>query len=137
MDALESTGMGGFEVFRSKGARGGTGDTLTIGKRGQLSIGQDAYQQLGKPEAVELLYDRKAKLLGLRPVAATSETAYIVRGGDISHTVSGMALLRHYGIPFGTAAIRRRGKMAAGIFWVDLNDPGVEVTSNRAKTDDR
>jgi len=127
--------MANFEVFRSKGARAnGSTDTLTIDKRGQLAIGRDAYLQLGEPKAVELLYDRETTTIGIRPVDPSSGTAYAVRGGDkISYTVSGTAFLRHYGIPFGDTAIRRRAEMVNGILCVDLQSPGMEVTSNRAK----
>lgn len=127
--------MTNFEVFRSKGARArGSTNTLTIGKRGQLAIGRDAYHQLGEPEAVELLYDPDTKHIGLRSVDPSSDTAYAVRGGDkITYTLSGTAFLRHYGIPFGETAVRRHAKMIDDILCIDLRSPGVKVTSNRAK----
>lgn len=127
--------MDNFEVFRSKGARtSGPTDTLTIGKRGQLAIGRDAYGQLGEPEAVELLYDPDTKHIGLRPVEPGSDTAYAVRGGaHTSYTVSGTAFLKYYKIPFDGTAVRRHAEVRDGVLCVDLNSPGVEVTSNRAK----
>ena len=50
--------MVNFEVFERTNARASSDPTLTITVRGTLNLNQAAFEKLGKPEAVALLYDR-------------------------------------------------------------------------------
>ncbi|MFC3297821.1 hypothetical protein ACFOD2_16695 [Clavibacter michiganensis subsp. insidiosus] len=44
---------------------------MTIQKRGLMSINRAAYEAIGKPEGVELLWDPERKLIGFRPAPLT------------------------------------------------------------------
>jgi hypothetical protein len=75
---------------------------LTIQTRGTLTLNAAAYAALGEPRAVELLYDRAQRVLGLRPVPPDVAHAMAVRSPSTTaggpYVVSAMAFLRHYGI---------------------------------------
>ena len=107
--------------------------SVTIQKRGTFSINVHAYQALESPEAVELLYDRNERILGLRKVDPQSEFAYLVRPlgkGNSTWLISGMAFTAHYGIPTQHAH-RWDGRLEDNVLMFDLKQPGVEVTAGR------
>jgi hypothetical protein len=90
-----------FEVF-SKQAFAAAGEpTVSIQRRGIISMNHAAFVALGEPEAVELLYDRAKHLVGLRAVEPDAETANPVRsdGSSSGHVVTAMKFTKHYGIP--------------------------------------
>lgn len=106
--------------------------TVTIGQRGIFTLSGPAHELLGRPDAVEFLYDRDTRVVGVRP-AVDRANAYSVRANGASFSVSGSAFIRHYGIA-SNAAVRRTASLQDDVLCVDLNDPGTPVTSNRAKS---
>jgi hypothetical protein len=100
-------------------------------------LNQDAYEALGRPEAVEMLFDRDEQVMGLRAAPKlTTPHAYAVRAQKNSSSllVSGRAFNQHYGLTADTtrrypatmiddvlaidlkggAAVRRQGRSDAG-----------------------
>lgn len=129
--------MSGFEVFTKRMVPLAKQPYVTIQRRGVISLNAAAHAAIGSPEAIELLYDRDERLVGLRAVDATAEHAYPIRGqaGKPSgpFMVSGTAFVRHYGID--TSASRRwLGSAEDGLLVIDLKQPGTVVTSNRGGT---
>ena len=134
----------GFEVFQRQRAPISTEPTITIQKRGNISLNQAAYIELGHPEALELLYDREQKLMAMRKVDPGGPSAYVVRPLDprarrlstpsqlaTTYLISGIAFTTYYQIQ--TDAARRWTPYREGdMLVVDLKRPGLEVTSNRA-----
>lgn len=122
-----------FETFKRQRAPVSQDPAVTIQKRGTLSLNAPAYAGLGSPNAVELLYDREASLIGIREVDPSTEHAYMVRplgkGGN-NWLISGRAFTAYYGIPTGTAR-RWPGRIDNDVLVVDLKEPGAEVTGNR------
>lgn len=109
---------------------------VTIQKRGALSLNTAAYEALGSPKHVALLYDRDEQLMGMRKVNATTPHAYVVRGvgnNQATHVVSGKAFLSYYEIPRDVAR-RWTAKVEDDVLVIDLKQPGFEVTghTNRA-----
>lgn len=127
--------MANFEVFENAQSRRHDALTLTITARRFFTLSSAAYAALGTPVAVELLYDRDEQVIGLRPAEQDTPHAYAVRyttgRGDFS--VSGSAFMTHYDIPATGGACRRPAIMIDGVLCVDLKEPGIAVTSNRAK----
>jgi hypothetical protein len=125
-----------FETFK-RNRMPSTGEpALTIQKRGALSLNTAAYEALGSPKHVALLYDRDEKLIGMRKVPATAPHAYVVRGVGTNlatHVVSGKAFLSYYEIPRDVAR-RWTAQVKDDVLVIDLKQPGFEVTghSNRA-----
>lgn len=108
---------------------------VTIHKRGTMSLNRTAFVALGSPDAVELLYDRQAQIVGLRPVPADAENVSQVRASSHSPSgpwvISAMAFTRFYDIDTRVSQ-RWSAYVENGILCVDLTNDGVPVTSNRA-----
>jgi hypothetical protein len=84
---------------------------------------------------VQLLYDADERIIGLRPVPRGEPNSYLVRAnpGGRSFAISATSFLRHYGIP-ARPTVRRDAELVDGVLCVRVDDAGVPVTSNRAKS---
>jgi hypothetical protein len=123
-----------FQVFRKRMSAALKKPAVTIQKAGGISFNAAAYEALGRPEAIELLFDPETRIMGARPVAPSETHSYPVRPPstkrDPGFIISGKAFTAFYDIPTDVAR-RRLAYLQDGILCVDLNEPGVEVTSNR------
>jgi hypothetical protein len=121
-----------FERFMRQRAPRTPDPAVTIQKRGTLSLNAAAYVALGSPEAVELLYDREQRLMALRGIEASAESAYPLRpmGTGSTWLASGKAFMNYYGIDVGTAQ-RYNGRMEDDLLIVDLKEPGTDVSIDR------
>jgi hypothetical protein len=124
-----------FEVFRKRHMVAQAGQPLvTIQRSGRtIAFNEAALAALGRPLAVELLYDRQRKVMGLRAAQQDALHAYIVRHNTrgTTHTVAGGLFTKHYGIPTDVAR-RWPATMEEGVLCVDLKQPGVEVSGQGA-----
>lgn len=121
-----------FETFKRNRMPSTGKPAVTIQKRGALSLNTAAYEALGCPKHVALLYDRDEQLIGMRRVNATTPHAYVVRGvgnNQATHVVSGKAFLSYYGIPREVAR-RWTAQIEDDLLVVDLKQPGFEVTGH-------
>ncbi len=107
---------------------------LTIRAKGGLVLNKPAYQLMGEPTAVELLYDEGQTVIGLRTAPADAHGAHRLRtiSKGERHVVSGAAFLRHFEIPFGDP-VKREVQMSGDILVVDLKDPGKDAQTNRKR----
>jgi hypothetical protein len=122
-----------FETFMRQRVPISAEPSVTIQKRGTLSLNVPAYAALGEPEAVELLYDRERDLMALRKAESGTDSAYVVRPlgkGNSTWLISGKAFTSYYGIKTGIAR-RWSGRFEDGLLIVDLSVPGVDVSGNR------
>ncbi len=121
-----------FEVFKRQRLAPDKDPLITIQKKGIFSLNQIAYEALGKPEAVELLYDRDARIIGLRKVDASVQHAYRVRpfGSGATWLVSGTAFTKYYEIDL-SVPIRYTARKERDMLVIDLKDAGIKVTSAR------
>lgn len=99
------TGMADdFEVYKRNRAPADNRPAVTVMQRGQLSINDVAFEMLGMPEALELLYSRTKRVVGVRPVDRDEPHAYVPRTrsakyrGHGPYVVSGAAFFRYFGI---------------------------------------
>lgn len=127
-----------FETFQKNRMPSKGQPAVTIQKRGALSLNNAAFEALGSPSFVELLYDREERLIGLRESDEATSHAYAVRGTGINQAtrvVSGKAFLAYYDIPRETAR-RWIAEERDGMLVIDLKQPGTEVSghSSRAVT---
>lgn len=90
-----------FELFTKQVAATSGRPFISLQKRGIFGFNLAAYEALGEPKAVALLFDAERKIVGFRPADPAEAHAYALRGGanDNSYVVSGMQFVRHYGIP--------------------------------------
>jgi hypothetical protein len=117
-----------FEIFANQQPRIRDSMTITVTSRGSLVMSPAAHAAISKPRTVDLLFDRDKRFIGIRP--SESHDGYLVTS-KLQVTCRGFT--KHYDIPT-EKAIRRTASVQDGVLFVDLNDPGVVVTSNRSGT---
>jgi hypothetical protein len=115
-----------FVVFSQKG-RPARPPRLTINARGDGYLNAQAWEALGTPAAVLILFDEERQILGFRGSAAGAEYAYDLRDeGGSGRRLSLKAWARHYEFPLGTPR-QYTGRMRADILAFDLNHPSAEA----------
>lgn len=126
-----------FEVFDKRMTPLAKAPSVTIQKRGVISLNKAAHDLLGNADTVELLYDQDRQVMALRPTNDSSPHAYAVRAGSPrgpgQAIVSATAFTQHYGIDT-TATRRWKPFIEDGMLCVDLTTKGVVITGNRTKT---
>ncbi|MGI8680221.1 MAG: hypothetical protein ACR2LX_16355 [Jatrophihabitans sp.] len=127
--------MADFETFHKGLASLKRTPTVTVQRRGTLSLNKAAQVRLGCPVAVELLYDQAARVVGLRAVSATARHGYSLRSctrGDAGpFVVSAMAFLHFYDIA-PDRTLRWDATLVDDVLCIYLDGPATPVTSNRA-----
>ena len=108
---------------------------VTIQKRGTISMNKAAFVAMGSPEAVELLFDSVAQIIGFRPVDPSLPHAYAPRGvgskaDSTTYVISAAAFTQYFQIDT-TVSRRWEAAIDDGVLCVDLQQPSLEVTSNR------
>lgn len=126
--------MANWETFRRRAAPVSTVPMVTIQKRGTLSFNRPAFEALGEPSAVELLYDREERVVGLRPIDPAAPHAYQPRqqGKTANWLVSGRAFTQYFGIETDTAR-RYPAVLQDDVLTVDLKQPGSDATGVRGR----
>jgi hypothetical protein len=132
----EGSEMPNWEVFTKKMAPLGAKPSVTVQRKGILSFNQAAYDAMGSPKAVELLYDREARIIGIRAAAdPQADHAYTPRGAvnkdNGPYLVSGTAFVHHYGIDV-TSSRRYHATVEDGVLCIDLKSGGTVITGNRS-----
>jgi hypothetical protein len=126
-----------FEVFDKRVSSLPKAPSVTIQKRGVISLNKAAHDLIGNAETVELLYDRDRQAIALRAADDSSPHAYAVRSGSKrgpgQAIVSATAFTAHYGIDT-TATRRWKPFVEDGMLCVDLTTEGTVITGNRTKT---
>ena len=128
--------MPNFESFSRRLLPLKSDPTVTIHKRGTMSLNRSAFAALGAPDAVELLFDRDARIVGLRKVDGVTRNAAHVRRASNSASgpwlVTAMAFVRYYEID--TEVSRRWPAVVQdAVLCLDLTGPSEVVTSNRSR----
>jgi hypothetical protein len=102
--------MFSFEVFESIHARSPKAPRVGLSRRGYFSLNKAAYQLLGQPSRVLLLYDRERAIVGLKPADEDTPHSYKVvqQGKSQSHVIAAKAFCDHYEIAYGDEALHFR-----------------------------
>jgi hypothetical protein len=126
-----------FEVFDKRMTPLAKAPSVTIQKRGVISLNRAAYNLVNNAETVELLHDRDRNVMALRATDDSSPHAYAVRAGSkrgLGQTIiSATAFTANYGIDT-TATRRWKPFVEDGMLRVDLTQEGIFITGNRTKT---
>ena len=82
--------MPNFVEWSREDSRSSEDPMFTLQTRGLISMNQAAFEALGKPAAVALLYDADEAVVALRMVEKNYQNAYTVRkqGGSRSYLVA-------------------------------------------------
>lgn len=127
----------GFEVFDKRMAPLAKAPSITIQKKGIFSINRAAHNLIGAPETVELLYDRDAEIIALKP--SSGSHAYAIRPQTTSETgqviLSATAFTQYYDIDT-TISRRYEPYEDDGMLCIDLRGKSVEIIGNRSKRED-
>lgn len=125
-----------FEVFDKRMAPLAKSPAITIQKRGIFSINKVAHQMIGGAETVELLYDKEASVIAIRPVEGAPPHAYTLRPQskrDTGQTVlSATAFTQYYDIDT-TVSRRWEPYMDANMLCIDLKSKSTVIRGNRTK----
>lgn len=121
-----------FESFDRRQIPAQSHPMATLQRKGLLSLNRAAVVALGEPEALELLYDPKARAIGLRPIAISEHKAYPIRQqlGARSYMVSAAKLCSYYGIDTSTA-LRYAPTMVDGMLVIELDKSLGDATGPR------
>jgi hypothetical protein len=134
MDGFDLTG---FEEFDRRGVPVGAKPFVTVQKKGTLSLNRAAFEALGSPKMVVLLYNPERKIIALRPSDEDNPRAYPVRRlGERGNTyiVAGTAFTAHYEIPTEPARRFQATKADGNILLIDLTSDSTVVTGPRGRT---
>jgi hypothetical protein len=114
-----------FEVFTGRGTAVTKTPVVGILASGTLSVNAPAFELMGRPEAVELVYDPNERIVGMRPTSPEAPHAYRVRkeGHAASYSVAGKAFCDYYGIPMKPSR-RYPAQMYGDVLGVDLKQEG-------------
>lgn len=117
--------MPNFEKFRRSNITSGAVPMVAIHQRGVLAFNEQAFEALGKPEAIELFFDRDEMMIGLQGAPRNSPDSYAVRHHTKhSSQIAGQSFLEFYEIPLDLRGRRYRAELQGGMLTVDLRqDP--------------
>ncbi len=124
----------GFLEFDRSAAPTPSVPFITLQRKGLMSLNRAAFQALGSPTAVTLLYHPERRVIGLRPADPSSPRAYPVRiqGSGSTYIVAGAAFTQFHGIPTNVAR-RYSAKLVGDVLTLDLTQDAPDVTGPRAK----
>lgn len=129
-----TTTLEGWEEFDRRSAPSPRTPTVTIQRKGMLSLNRAAYDLLGGAKSVTLMYNRDRRAIGLRPCAPDNPRAYPVRiqGNGATYIVAGTAFSQRYGVDTSVAR-RYRPEKQGDLLVVDLNQDAPDVTGSRTR----
>ena len=112
-----------FEEFTGRARPPGGRPFVTLQKRGNLAMNRAAFDALGRPAEVRLLFDRGRRVIGIAPSGEAAPHAYRMRKQQRSdsYSVAGQAFTGYYGIETGTTR-RYIATMHGDTLVVDLNE---------------
>lgn len=130
-----------FQVFEKGSAPISSVPSVTIQKRGLISLNRAAYEMLGKPVGIELLWDSDRRVIGLQAAPIDSPNAYPARPQSPNSEkgpilIAGSLFTRFIGLDTSDA-YRWVPFMEGDVLCIDLTKPGQKVLSNRAKAAQR
>lgn len=128
----------GFIVFEKGSAPVKTVPTVTIQRKGLMSMNRAAHALFGSPAAVELLWDPERRVIGLRPAPLENPNAYPVRPQNDSGR-GPLLIATNMFTKFieldTTEAKRWVPTVDDGVLLVDLSTPGARAISNRHRSE--
>lgn len=125
----------GFEVFHSVNSSAANGaPTIAIQASGVFSVSLPAYQLLGSPARVKLLFNPETEQVAMAATADDAPYSFRVRrtNGRAVH-VAGTAFFAHYGIDWSKTRRWPARMLDSGLLAINLKDTSEVITSNRKK----
>lgn len=105
-------------------------------KKGTISLNRDAFEALGAPQAVEVLCDPEARLIGFRAAVRAAGTYPVhQQGTSATYLIAGRALARVMAIDTSRAR-RYDATLVDDVLAVDLTQTGVPVSAGAPRRAD-
>jgi len=113
--------MPDWEVFDRKARPSVKQPLVTLQGSGTFSMNEASYNAIGRPEQVELLFDKKAQIIGFRPASDKSPHSYPIKPQQNGRTfqTGGRAFCAYYGIEIGKAR-RFAAEIVDGVLAINL-----------------
>jgi len=106
---------------------------ISLQVRGSFQINRAAFELMGSPKAVHLLYDRTRRIIGFRPAKEGERASYTVRTPNAStYAVSGQAFVNHYELELVQTRRYQAQKYGDAVL-IDLNTPD-SISTRTAKS---
>lgn len=126
-----------FELYDRRLAPRSSAPTVTITRRGMLSLSRAAHDLIGRADAVELLYDRTNHLVAVRAADPESTTAFALRPASTDRpasplTTTATSFFTYYRIDT-TVSRRWTPESHDNMLIVNLDGPSVEVRRGSGK----
>lgn len=124
--------MPNFQEFRKRSGRLATAQpTVTVQKGGTFSFNDKAYELLGNPKAVILLFDPDERIIGFQAADPKRVNAYPLHAqSETNFLINGLGFAQYWQIPIDQGR-RYIATLMDDVLAVDLNSEYTEVTSNR------
>lgn len=118
-----------FEVFDVRYKKPSEGPTLAIQRRGAFALNREAFDELGSPEAVYLLFDPQQRIIGLakKPGGVPGVYPVTMRSTGKTYIINALAFCKHYGIDLSEARLFS-AQMIGDTLAVDIKEPLEIVT---------
>lgn len=122
-----------FEVFDKRHAPMKGTPSVTVQKRGIVSINGPAHALINRAQVVELLFDPARRVMAMRPSEPSPRTYELREPTKSGQTiVSATAFTQAYDVD--TSVSRRYEPFVEdGMLCIDLSGPSTEVQGNRTK----
>lgn len=122
-----------FELFDKRHAPMRGAPSVTVQKRGIVSINGPAHALINRAKVVELLFDRERQVMALRPADPSPRTYELREPSPSGQTLlSATAFTQAYNIDT-SISLRYEPSVEDGMLCVDLSGPSTVVQSNRTK----
>jgi len=111
-----------FETYQKGATKAETRPFVTLQVKGPIALNRPAYEALGRPPALELLFDPHKQVVGLKGCARDHRNAFPVRAvgnAKSSFMVAGKSFTNYYGIDISQSR-RYPAFMEDGILCFDL-----------------
>jgi hypothetical protein len=124
----------GWTLFDRKSQPKTNAPRVTLQAAGTFSMNEAAFEALGRPAQVEMLYHEGEQLVGFRPAGEESAHSYPIKPQQNARTfqTGGRAFCSAFGIETGTAR-RFAAKVESGLLVIDLKDEAKNVSKPRRR----
>jgi hypothetical protein len=128
---IRSVDMPNWEVFDRKARPSVKQPLVTLQASGTFSMNEASYDAIGRPDQVELLYDKDERIIGFRPATDESPHSYPIKPQQNGRTyqTGGRAFCAYYDIEHPKAR-RFGGELIDGVLAINLK--GEATSAERA-----
>ena len=118
-----------WETFigRPYGQRAAAGPRVTLGLKGVFYLNRRAFELVGEPKAVEMLFDGGQRLIGMRPSDPKKPNAFPIRlhSGGNYRRINAAAFCRHFRIRTEKTVLFERFQLVRGVLTLDMEQTTV------------